>query len=84
MKFPLYQIDAFASRVFAGNPAEPAAWGATIARVRASQRPHGAVAAIVAAQRKVQMDIAATGDRVAALEDLCWAVINANEFLFQH
>lgn len=28
--------------------------------------------------------IAATGDRIAALEDLCWAVINANEFLFQH
>lgn len=28
--------------------------------------------------------IAASGDRVAALEDLCWAVINANEFLFQH
>ncbi len=28
--------------------------------------------------------IAASGDRLAALEDLCWAVINANEFLFQH
>jgi hypothetical protein len=28
--------------------------------------------------------LAATPDRMAALEDLCWAVINANEFLFQH
>jgi hypothetical protein len=23
-------------------------------------------------------------DRVAALEDVCWAIINTNEFLFQH
>lgn len=28
--------------------------------------------------------LAATGDRVAGLEDLCWAIVNANEFLFQH
>jgi hypothetical protein len=23
-------------------------------------------------------------DRVAAFEDVCWAIINTNEFLFQH
>lgn len=28
--------------------------------------------------------LAANTDRMAALEDLCWAIINANEFLFQH
>jgi len=28
--------------------------------------------------------LAAAGDRVAGLEDLCWAIVNANEFLFQH
>lgn len=28
--------------------------------------------------------LAATGDRMSGLEDLCWAIVNANEFLFQH
>lgn len=28
--------------------------------------------------------IAASGDRMRGLEDVCWAVLNANEFLFQH
>jgi len=23
-------------------------------------------------------------DRVEALEDICWAILNTNEFLFQH
>jgi hypothetical protein len=24
------------------------------------------------------------GDRMRGLEDVCWAILNANEFLFQH
>jgi hypothetical protein len=28
--------------------------------------------------------IAGAGDRVRGLEDVCWAILNANEFLFQH
>jgi hypothetical protein len=28
--------------------------------------------------------IASSGDRTAGLEDVLWAVLNANEFLFQH
>ena len=28
--------------------------------------------------------IANAGDRLRGLEDVCWAVLNANEFLFQH
>jgi hypothetical protein len=28
--------------------------------------------------------IAAKEDRLAALEDICWAILNMNEFLFQH
>ena len=36
---------------FAGNPAEPAAWAATIGRARTAERPRSAVAAIVAAQQ---------------------------------
>jgi hypothetical protein len=25
-----------------------------------------------------------SGDRMRGLEDVCWAILNANEFLFQH
>ncbi len=28
--------------------------------------------------------IAKSGDRMRGLEDVCWAILNANEFLFQH
>jgi hypothetical protein len=28
--------------------------------------------------------IASSGDRMRGLEDVCWAILNANEFLFQH
>jgi len=28
--------------------------------------------------------IAAKGDKVVAFEDICWAILNTNEFLFQH
>jgi hypothetical protein len=28
--------------------------------------------------------IASKPDRVLALEDVCWAILNMNEFLFQH
>ncbi|MEX0678251.1 MAG: DUF1549 and DUF1553 domain-containing protein [Pirellulales bacterium] len=28
--------------------------------------------------------IAGAGDRMRGLEDVCWAILNANEFLFQH
>ncbi len=28
--------------------------------------------------------ISGAGDRVRGLEDVCWAILNANEFLFQH
>ena len=28
--------------------------------------------------------IANSGDRIRGLEDVCWAILNANEFLFQH
>ena len=28
--------------------------------------------------------IAAKGDKIIALEDICWAILNTNEYLFQH
>jgi hypothetical protein len=28
--------------------------------------------------------VAGAGDRMRGLEDVCWAILNANEFLFQH
>jgi hypothetical protein len=28
--------------------------------------------------------IAAKNDPVVAFEDICWAILNTNEFLFQH
>jgi hypothetical protein len=31
-----------------------------------------------------QKHIASKPDRAAALEDICWAILNTNEFLFQH
>jgi hypothetical protein len=31
-----------------------------------------------------QKHIASKSDREAALEDICWAILNTNEFLFQH
>ena len=34
---------------------------------------------------KASLDhIASKEDRVEALEDICWAILNTNEFLFQH
>jgi hypothetical protein len=38
-----------------------------------------------AAELKAALDhFAARGDAVAALEDVAWAIVNTNEFLFQH
>ena len=37
------------------------------------------------AELKVQLDyVQQKGDLSVALEDICWAIVNRNEFLFQH
>lgn len=47
------------------------------------------LAAVCRAPTQAELDaslkhIAAKQDRVVALEDICWALLNTNEFLFQH
>lgn len=47
------------------------------------------LAAVCRKPSKVELDaslkhIASKQDRVVALEDICWALLNTNEFLFQH
>ena len=35
-------------------------------------------------EASAQRHIAAANDRAAALADVCWAILNTNEFMFQH
>jgi len=47
------------------------------------------LAAVSRAPTQAELDaslkhLAGKPDRVAAFEDICWALLNTNEFLFQH